>query len=194
MDCVYQKPRKNAKRNRIPKPPVDFKPLLLRLGSFDGALHCIDGVRFHTLEKEHVLTLNDGNILPCYGNSHGYICILKMTNSDIIYLNSLTYQLVEQQQGLTSGHIHYLRHSYGLDDYSSEFFAIDRDTKVFNAMAIPIMKTSIVRSFQGKVAIAVKGLRVVDDFHIYLNAVIRQVKVEQEDDVIDAVLDECMFD
>ena len=55
------------------------------------------------------------------------------------------------------------------------------------------MKSDFINTFHGRVAIRVKGLRVIDGYHIYLDTVIFQVKIDQEDDVTPDASDECIF-
>jgi len=175
-------------------PPVDYKIINLRSARFDSSLHCIDNIRYYNLEKPIIYILNVGETLSCYGNNYGWVCIQDLPNDDVRYLNSLLFQLVELY-GLDNGRMHYLRKSYDDGYQSNEFFALDRDSKLFNFAGVPVMKTlRLLKTFDGKVALSIKGFRVIDDFHINLNVCVHQIKIEDEQDVYNTQIEDCIFE
>jgi len=181
------------RRTSLPKPPKDYFVIHQPSINYQTTLQHLEGAQYHMLQQDIVYQVNQGQNLKCYGCSLGFICILHLPNTDVKYLNSLTYQML-CMAGIKEGRAHYLRLSYGNDDHSSEYYPLVRTSRIFNHRGQPIMKTDFLKTFRAKVALAIKGIRVIDDYHIYLNAVIYQVKVMEEDDVTnDTPSSDCIF-
>ena len=193
---LYKEVVKNGsalRRGRIrqpPQPPPNYDQLaIIPSAAFErGQKFDRHGCEYYKLQRDFIYTLNTSQQLKCYSSSsYGNLCIFSMPSADSNYLNSITYQLVRLAANpLRYGHVHYLYDSAG--DYMSraEFFKYDRETRIFNRSNEPIMKSDFINTFHGRVALRVKGLRVVDDYHIYLDATVFQVKIDREDDLMPA--------
>ena len=181
------------KRVDIPRPPRDFTPVQIDNLSFSTDKHFINNFQYYNLKKEIIYTLNNGDILPCYGNSCGVICVMDIPLLDIRYLNSLAYSLI-QMANITNGFVHYMR-MHPDDDAAttSEFFPMDQKSKIFNSLGQPILRTNMIKTFRGHVAVGIRGLRLLDKFNISIDAFIYQIKIMEEDDVILFHSHECMF-
>lgn len=115
-----------------------------------------------------------------------------MQNEDIIYCNSLLYQLVRLKD-IRHGYVHYLRKCIE-EDNSALFFTVDQKTRVFNRSGIEIYKSDFLNVFEGRVALSIKGIYIVDSYHVYLDASVYQVKVEEEEDMKADASHDCIFE
>lgn len=189
----YDKDYSKRVKNR-PKPPREYcstsvMPLNTRFS--ETKIMLTEAIELFNLERAIVVVLNDGKPLDCYSSTLGHICVLSMTNYDIKHLNCLTYQLL-CLANIKYGHAHYLHMNYKPNEYTSEHFPLDRQSKLFNKSGDRLHKTDYIKKFSAKVAIAVRGLRVLDQFHIYPTTSIYQVKVIDEEDVHEPT-DDCIF-
>lgn len=178
-----------------PQPPSNYDRQAIILGAAyqRGNKYDSRGVQLHALQRDYTYALNSSQQLSCFSSSYGNLCVFCMPTKDIIYLNSLTYYLA-RLANLRHGHVHYLHDSTG-ENPRAEFFKYDRATRIFNRSNETIMKSDFINTFHGRVALRVKGLRVVDDYHIYLDTTVFQLKIDREDDVttdVDAN-NECIF-
>ena len=184
----------NKRLKQRPKPPREYctslsMPFNTRFND-TCKMHC-DAIEFDNLQREIVIVLNEGKPLDCYSSTLGYITVLAMTNADIKHLNSLTYQLL-CLANINYGHAHYLHLNYNRNESTSEHFPLDRYSKLFNKSGEQLLKTNYIKKFSAKVAVAVQGIRVLDQFNIYPSITIYQVKVIDEEDV-HARVDDCIF-
>ena len=169
-------------------PPANYSIVQTNTARFDQKEYHINGDDFHRLERHVIYSMNSSQPMKCYASAYGSICIFTLPKDDIRYLNSLTYQLTHLAN-IQTGYVHYLH-----DDDKPVFFPYHRDTRLFNRLAQPITRADFINTFQGKVAITVKGIRISDDYHIYLDAYIHQVKVEEEDDISETRAYDCIFE
>ena len=56
------------------------------------------------------------------------------------------------------------------------------------------MKSDFLGVIMGRVALSIQGIRVIDGYHIYLEVVVSQVKIEEEEDVKMSASADCIFD
>ena len=145
-------------------------------------------MEYFRLMRSILRIVNDQQQLRCYASGYGNLVIFQLPEKDVNYLNSLTYQLV-RLANLRHGQVQYLERG------ATAFFRYGRDTRIFNRYGEPIMKTEFINTFSGRVALQVKGLKVVaDKQQIYLDTSVHQVKIDLEDELMESPSPECMFD
>lgn len=182
----------NKKTNpRHPLPPLDYKYIQTNTTKFDGSKYFVNGHEIFKLERDIVYCMNNRELLRCFATTQGTLCIFKMPLEDVNYLNSLTYQLV-LLKNIKVGHVHYLRQP-GKNN-AAEHVHYDRNTRVFNRCGIELWKSDFINCFRGRVALVIKGLRVIDDYHIYPEIYVYQVKIEEEEDTHFSAAGDCIFD
>jgi len=104
-------------------------------------------------------------------------------------LNSLLYQLI-RLKNIQSGYVHYLNEK----SIAGEYISYDRDTRIFNRFRVAINKTDFISVFEGRIALIIKGLRVLQHQQIHLDVSVYQVKIEEEEDTKDTSSAMCIFD
>jgi hypothetical protein len=176
---------------RHPLPPPDYKFIQTTTTKFDGSKFFMNGHEIFKLEREIIYCMNNRDLLRCFATTQGTLCIFKMPAEDVIYLNSLLYQLV-LLKNIQVGHVHYLRQP--TKNSAAEHVHYDRNTRVFNRVGIELWKSDFISCFHGRVALAVKGVRVIDDYHIYPEMFVYQVKIEEEEDTTFDRSADCIFD
>ena len=173
---------KHPQKSRMPLPPTEYSIIQTNSARFTANKRHVNGIDYFRLERNIVYALNNSQLLQCYSSDSANLCIFHMSNADISYLNSLTYQLVRLKD-LRQGYVHYIRKSHD-ENNDALFFDYDRQTRIFNRMCIPIAKTDCIQVFEERVTLSINGLRIACDYHIYLDVSVYQVKVEEELDCI----------
>lgn len=177
---IYQCPL----RYRIPAPPPDLKIIKLDNVTFDHYTTVrINDQLYHNLVQKIIYPLNNGllndtNGLKCHCTLSGVLFVSNMWREDIIHLNSLLYALV-RLKGIKSGVIHYLSQCNDLDSVPMAFH-FDRGTRMFNRYGQSISRCDFIDVFEGRVALSINGLRVIDDFQVFLDVTVHQVKMEED--------------
>ena len=167
-------------------PPLNYTTIQTNSARFDRSKYFLNGHEVYRLEREIIFSLNNKDLVRCHGTTQGTLCVLEMPIHDVIYLNSLLYQLA-QLKDFKCGHVHYLRQVTDKIN-SAEHFHYDRSTRVFNRYGQEFMKVIFL------VALSIQGIRVIDGYHIYLEVVVSQVKIEEEEDVKMSASADCIFD
>jgi hypothetical protein len=181
------------KKPQFPAPPIDYKPVQLNSARFDTSSCTVDDVECYRLTQNIIYPLSNADLLKCFCNSHGLLCIFKLPDDDVTTLNSLIYELV-QLKGISNAHVHYLRHPNDKNN-NAEFIRYDRNTRIFNREGKEVFKSDFINVFHGRVALAIKGLRVMDDVHIFAELSVHQVKIEEEEVLHkQGSPSDCMFD
>ena len=190
MNSIYATVSKKIS-NRHPLPPADYKFIQTNTTKFDGSKYFMNGHEIFNLERAIIYCMNNRELLRCFATTQGTLCIFKMPIEDVNYINSLLYQLV-LLKNIKVGHVHYLRQP--TKNTAAEHIHYDRYTRVFNRIGIELMKSDFISCFRGRVALAIKGLRVIDDYHIYPEIYVYQVKIEEEEDTNFSGPGDCIFD
>ena len=190
MQSVYTTIKKRI--DRLSVPPPDYTMIQTNSARFDGTKYFMDGHEVFRLEREIVYCLNNRDLIRCFASCQGTLCIFQMSIDDVIYLNSLFFQLVLLKD-VKHGHVHYLRQVTDKNN-SAEHFHYDRGTRVFNRIGQELYKSDFIKVFQGRVALSIKGIRVVDGYHIYLETYVYQVKIEEEEGMNLSASGDCIFD
>ena len=173
--------------NPIP-PPRDYHTIQVGSACFEKVKYHVNGCDFYKLERPIVYPLNNSQLLRCHASCNAVLFIFEMPPSDVIHLNSLLYQLVRLKD-IYRGQVHYLHGSSG----KVECFPFDKHTRLFNRFGSAIGRSDYIGIFDGRVAVAVNGLRVLDDFHIFLDFSIYQIKIEEEEEVCETPDYNCIF-
>lgn len=190
---VYAVAVRHPQRSRVPTPPPNYKSLDLSNVRFEYyAKYRIDDNGYFPLERKIIFPMNDGEVIKCHCTYSGMIFIFHMSSHDVSQLNSLLYQLV-RLKGLNHGLVHYLSERSAGSNRNPVVFHFDKDTRMFNAAGQSVSRCDYIDVFKGRVALAIKGLFVVDDSHIYLDLCVHQVKIDQDVDAQMTASDECMF-
>jgi hypothetical protein len=176
----------------FPKPPINYKIINTKSAKFQKYGKHINESEYFPLERPILHRLNHGDLLRCFSSDSGWLCVYNIPKEDVRHINSLLYQLV-RMKGLTLGDVHYIREGVTGEE-TAEYVSYDRNSRVFNRFSVAINKTDCINGFDGRVALTIKGLRVIDDHHIFLDARVHQVKIEEEDDTKDTPSDACIFD
>jgi hypothetical protein len=176
----------------FPKPPLNYSVVHTRSRiSFSNTNVTVNDSDFYQLERPIIARLNHGHLLKCYSSDSGWLCVYNIPKDDIKYINSLLYQLV-RLKGLSFGDVHYLREGL-VGEETMEYIGYDRQTRIFNRFSVAINKTDCINAFEGRVALSIKGLRVIDDCLIFLDVSVFQVKIEEEADTKDTSSSDCIF-
>lgn len=191
QDIIYSTAQKK-KKPRFPMPPSEFCPVQLNTLKFKEDQYHINESECFQLEREVIYPLNNKNLLKCFCNSYGVLSIFEIPFHDVIYLNSLLYQLV-LLKGFSYGHMHYLRKPNDKNN-TAEFIPYDRNTRVFNRYGQHLNKSDFICMFHARVAVAIRGLRLVDGFHIYPELSVYQMKIEDEEPSLNSTAIGCIFD
>jgi len=193
MQSIYSTVDKKKKpSSRMTLPPSNYTTIQTNSARFDRSKYFINGHEVYRLEREIIFTLNNKDLVRCHGTTQGTLCVFEMPIHDVIYLNSLLYQLA-QLKDFKCGHVHYLRQVTDKIN-SAEHFHYDRSTRVFNRYGQELMKSDFLGVIMGRVALSIQGIRVIDGYHIYLEVVVSQVKIEEEEDVKMSASADCIFD
>lgn len=191
LEPIYTSVKKKISP-RHPLPPIDYKFIQTNTSRFDGSKYFVNGHEVFRLERDIIYCMNNRDLLRCFATTQGTLCIFKMPAEDVTYLNSLLYQLV-LLKNIKIGHVHYLRQPTPKNSVTEQVH-YDRYTRVFNRFSQELWKSDFVCSFRGRVALAIKGIRVIDDYHIYLEVYVHQVKIEEEEDRNFSGPGDCIFD
>jgi len=187
-----QKQNKSNRKLGFPKPPKDYYngPILENRVDFAPTKHYhYNNEEYLALENDFILQLNDSEPTKCHTSSNGLLWVDNLSKWDIRYLNSILYRLVGIAK-LRDVRLHYYK---SCDDVDGDFFPIDRESKFFNKSKQLLMKSDFIKSFQGRVALSIKGLRVTDNYHVFLLIYVYQVLVEFEDDILAETVVDCIF-
>jgi hypothetical protein len=193
MQSVYSIVDKKKKpSSRMTLPPSNYATIQTNSARFDGSKYFVNGHEVFHLEREIIFCLNNKDPIKCHGTTQGTLCVFELPIHDVIYLNSLLYQLALLKD-FKCGHVHYLRQSIDKIN-SAEHYHYDRSTRVFNRYGQELMKSDFIGVIQGRVALSIQGIRVIDGYHIYLEVTVSQVKIEEEEDVKMSASGDCIFD
>ena len=170
-----------CRRNKyFPLLPHDYKPAAPVVTKsplkFTNSIYRTNDVEFVRLEEPIIYRLNEGNLLKCFASDSGWFAIFNMPNKDVTYLNSLLFDMVSARQ-ITTGRIHYLAKG----GEHTEYVGLDRRSRIFNRICLPINKTDYIGEFSGNVAIYINGILILSQHEIFIDASVYQVRIEQED-------------
>jgi len=188
-----QKQNKPNRKLGIPNPPKDYYngPILENRVEFSSTKHYhFNNEEYLVLETDFKLQLCNGDPIKCHTSSCGMLWVEILQKCDIRYLNAILYRLTGAAK-LRDVRLHYYKTN--ADEPDGDFFPIDRESKFFNKSRQILQKSDFIKSFQGRVAISIKGLRVCDNYHVFLLISIFQVLVENEDDILTESINDCIF-
>ena len=109
-------------------PPSNYITIQTNSARFNGSKYFVNGHEIFHLEREIIFCLNNKDLIRCHATTQGTLCVFEMPIHDVIYLNSLLYQLA-QLKNVKCGHIHYLRQVTDKIN-SAGHFHYDRSTRV----------------------------------------------------------------
>jgi hypothetical protein len=168
-------------------PPLDLTLQLPNKTRFTDNYVEVNHVRYYRLSRNIIFILNEGKPFKAHAAAdNGALYVYELCIDDMKYFNSMLYHLIRLKD-LRIGYPHYY-FPKGLCTFA---FAYDRETKMYNALNIPISKCGFIDRFNGRVALKIVGLCVHDKYHIYLDVRVHQIKVDEEDV---KTTTECMFD
>ena len=160
--------------------PIPYSSLKLKDGTnLDG------DNRIYYLKENFLIRFNNSKNLRCFATSGGYITIFNLPREDNIMLNSILYTLANQANNK-------LWARYYIEE-NSQFFKMDRGTRIFNKNNDPIGRELLTNAFEGKVCLKVMGFYETKQAgEIALLAHVHQLKVEEQG-VDDMFTSNCIF-
>ena len=129
-------------------PPINLEHQLPNKTRFDDNYVEVNHARYYRLQRNIIFILNEGKPFRAHAAAdNGALYVYELRVSDMEYLNSMLYHLVRLKD-LRNGYPHYYfpkgRCTYG--------FVYDRETKMYNALNIPISKSGFIDRFNRRSA------------------------------------------